>query len=138
MPRFLLDTNACIEIIRGRRAPLQARLLRVSRSDLAICSIVWAELLVGARLSNRGYQQERLRLEQFLQLVQFPFEQEAADHYAQIRCHLQPIGLLIGERDLQIAAIARSRALILVSHNIAEFSRVPDLAVEDWESIATP
>ena len=35
--------------------------------------------------------------------------------------------------DLMIAAIALSRRLTLVTHNIREFSRVSGLAVEDWE-----
>ena len=130
---FLLDTNACIQILRGRSEPLKTRLLQVASSDLAICSIVWAELLMGAHLSPRGYPAERAKLDGFLQLVQFPFDREAAEHYAEIRSHLQPIGQLIGERDLQIAAIARSRDLTVVTHNVREFNRVPKLIIEDWE-----
>jgi tRNA(fMet)-specific endonuclease VapC len=38
----------------------------------------------------------------------------------------------IGERDLLIAATAKSLVLIVVTHNVREFSRVPDLKVEDW------
>jgi len=76
MARFLLDTNACIQIIRGRSEPLHARILRVSSNDLALCSMVWAELLLGARLSPRGYQQERTKLDYFLQLTQFPFDRD--------------------------------------------------------------
>jgi tRNA(fMet)-specific endonuclease VapC len=133
MPRFLLDTNTCIEILRGRRESIAGSVSQHALGDLSICSIVWAELLVGAHLSKRGFDQEHARLAPFLNLAQFPFDQSAAEHYAQIRSHLQPLGQLIGERDMQIAAIARARDLILVTHNTNEFNRVPSLRIEDWE-----
>ena len=40
---------------------------------------------------------------------------------------------MIGPNDLTIASIALSHGLILVTHNTAEFSRVPGLQIEDWE-----
>lgn len=133
MARFLLDTNACIEIVRGRRESLAATIQQVGFGELSICAIVWAELLVGAHLSNRGFGTVRASLEPFLRLPLFPFDQSAAEHYAEIRAHLQPLGQLIGERDMQIAAIARSRDLTLVTHNTNELNRVPNLRIEDWE-----
>ena len=54
--------------------------------------------------------------------------------YADIRAHLQSAGQLIGERDLQIAAITRARNVMLITHNTREFARVPGLAFEDWEA----
>jgi tRNA(fMet)-specific endonuclease VapC len=133
MAHFLLDTNTCIEIVRGRRESIAARIQQVGFGELSICSNVWAELLVGAHLSNRGFDRVRAGLESFLRLPQFPFDQSAAEHYAEIRAHLQPLGQLIGERDMQIAAIARSRGLTLITHNTKELSRVPSLQIEDWE-----
>jgi len=133
MTRFVLDTNACIQIVRGRCEPLHSRLEQGHWKDLALCSIVWAELLVGAHLSPRGYEQERTRIEPFRQLPLLPFDQTAAEHYAEIRTHLQRVGQLIGERDLMIAAITRAHGLTLITHNIREFERVPGLAFEDWE-----
>jgi tRNA(fMet)-specific endonuclease VapC len=62
-----------------------------------------------------------------------PFDQLAADDYAQIRAYLESQGNPIGPYDMQIAAIARVNGLTLVTHNTAEFSRVPGLRIEDWE-----
>jgi tRNA(fMet)-specific endonuclease VapC len=62
-----------------------------------------------------------------------PFDDAAAEVYGQIRAELTRRGTPIGPNDLLIAAIAVARNLTLVTHNTAEFSRVPNLHFEDWE-----
>ena len=52
---------------------------------------------------------------------------------ARIWAHLATLGTPIGPYDLQIASIALHHGLTLVTHNVAEFGRVPGLVVEDWE-----
>ncbi|WP_366863871.1 PIN domain-containing protein, partial [Acidithiobacillus sp.] len=47
---YLLDTNVCIEILRGRNSALKTRLATKSLNELVLCSVVWAELQCGARL----------------------------------------------------------------------------------------
>jgi tRNA(fMet)-specific endonuclease VapC len=54
-----------------------------------------------------------------------PFDKAAADQFATIRRHLESLGALIGPYDLQIAAIALTNGCTLVTHNLAEFQRVP-------------
>jgi tRNA(fMet)-specific endonuclease VapC len=63
-----------------------------------------------------------------------PFDDDAADHAAKVRRHLESIGLSIGPYDLQIAAIALANGCTLVTHNTTEFSRVTGLPLEDWQS----
>jgi tRNA(fMet)-specific endonuclease VapC len=65
--------------------------------------------------------------------LSLPFDDAAADVHATIRHHLETLGTPIGPHDLQIAAIARLHGFTLVTHNTAEFSRVPGLLLEDWE-----
>jgi tRNA(fMet)-specific endonuclease VapC len=60
------------------------------------------------------------------------FDEAAARHYGDIRAYLERKGQVIGPYDMQIAAHARSQGLTLVTHNTREFSRVPDLALDDW------
>ena len=67
------------------------------------------------------------------ELISLPFDDAAAEHYAQIRANLTSTGELIGPNDLIIAAIALTHNLTLVTHNTAEFSRVKTLQLEDWE-----
>ena len=72
--------------------------------------------------------------QRFLNLfTSLPFDDDAASVYGDIRAYLAQQGTPIGSNDLQIAAIALNRNLILVTHNTREFSRVPGLSWEDWE-----
>jgi tRNA(fMet)-specific endonuclease VapC len=62
------------------------------------------------------------------------FDNAAARDYATIRAHLFATGQPIGPNDMLIAAIARSRGVMLVTNNVAEFSRVPGLMIENWQA----
>jgi tRNA(fMet)-specific endonuclease VapC len=64
--------------------------------------------------------------------VSFPFDDDAAIHYARLRHSLELTGSTIGPYDLQIAAICLLHQLTLVTSNVNEFSRVPSLIFEDW------
>jgi len=131
---FLLDTNVCIRFLQGRSVNLLRRLESVADTDKCLCSVVAAELLYGAAKSQR--KKETLeRLNQFLNCFRmFDFNLTAARHFGEIRAELQQRGTPIGPYDLQIAGIARANQLILVTNNLNEFSRVPNLTCEDWES----
>ncbi len=111
---------------------LVERLAALSPAQIFSCGVVRAELMFGARKSQRvdanleGY--ERL-LRPFESL---PFDDEAANHYGLIRALLERAGTPIGNNDLLIAAIALRGDFILVTRNHREFSRVPGLRVEVW------
>jgi tRNA(fMet)-specific endonuclease VapC len=110
--------------------------LRTTRvADIAVCSVVKAELFYGAMRSNNP-EQSLARQQQFLNLfVSLPFDDAAALIYGHIRADLAVSGTPIGPNDLQIASIARANSLILVTHNTGEFSRVDGLQIEDWEEV---
>jgi tRNA(fMet)-specific endonuclease VapC len=130
---YLLDTNTCIRYLNGRAPGVLARLQRTSVDEVALCSVVKAELSYGIRRGT--YSAERMaRQQQFLnQFHSFPFDDAAAEHYGLIRSQLEMAGTPIGPNDMMIAAIARANALILVTHNTNEFGRVVGLRIEDWE-----
>ncbi len=62
-----------------------------------------------------------------------PFDDNAAQICGEIRADLARKGTPIGPYDVQIAAIALANNLTLVTHNTREFSRVPNLLLDDWE-----
>ncbi|MEA5601602.1 type II toxin-antitoxin system tRNA(fMet)-specific endonuclease VapC [Nostoc sp. UHCC 0252] len=131
--RYLLDTNVCARYLNGRSLLIRERLRSTNVKDIAVCSVVKAELFYGAMRSNNptrtlAKQQEFLNL-----FVSLPFDDSTALVYGRIRAELLASGTPIGPNDFQIAAIALTHNLILVTHNTREFSRVSGLAIEDWE-----
>lgn len=130
--RYLLDTNIWIVYLKAVATPVRARLEQTNPADIATCSIVWAELLHGARKYADPAQREA-RIEMLLSpLTNLPFDLSAARHYARIRDFLERGGQVIGGNDLLIAAISLTHGLTLVTNNGEEFRRVPGLQVEDW------
>jgi len=130
----LLDTNVCIRLLNEAYAPLVSQFKARSPNEIYLCSVVKAELLYGARHSQRvDSNLHRLKLF-FAPMACLPFDDMAAEHYAMIRADLSVQGQLIGPTDLMIAAIARANELTLITHNIEEFRRVAGLKLEDWEA----
>lgn len=132
--KYLLDTNACIALIRQRPAALIRRLTALEPGEVGISSITLAELIYGAAKSAQP-EQNRIALEQFLlplELVEF--DESAALAYGQIRAGLERDGKVIGSMEMLIAAHALSLNSILVTNNTQEFGRVPGLLLEDWIS----
>lgn len=131
----MLDTNACVSYLRlGGDSRIAVRLAEMSDGDVVICSIVRAELVFGA-IRSRDAAVNLAKIGQFLaRFPSFPFDDSAADACGRIRADLMERGLPIGPNDLLIASIAQARGLTLVTHNVSEFSRVPGLMIEDWET----
>ncbi|NJL42126.1 MAG: type II toxin-antitoxin system VapC family toxin [Leptolyngbyaceae cyanobacterium SM1_4_3] len=131
--RYLLDTNVCVMYLNGRSVLVRDRLHSTLMAEMAVCSIVKAELFYGAMRSNnptRALERQQNFLKNFASL---PFDDEAAIICGQIRARLASTGTPIGACDVLIAAIALSNNLTLVTHNTREFKRVEGLQVEDWE-----
>jgi len=96
--------------------------------------VVKAELLYGARRSNRVPENLRILERFFAPFICLPFDDSCAEWYGLIRAALSQQGALIGPNDLMIAATALAHVDTLVTHNVREFSRIPGLQIEDWES----
>ncbi len=131
MLRFLLDTDTAIELLRRRqRVPLQR--FREHANELAISSVSAYELWYGAERSSDPVR-NRHAVNEFLSLLSLiDFDLDAASHAAEIRADLAKAGTPIGPYDVQIAAIARSRGLTVVTGNTREFERIPGLLHSDW------
>jgi len=129
----LLDTNTCVQLLRARKVLVVQRLLAFAPADIYLCSVVKAERYRGA-LRSPHPTANRAKVDAFAQpYVSLPFDDAAADFHSAIRHELETKGTPIGPHDIQIAAIALLHKLVLVTHNTAEFSRVPGLQLEDWE-----
>jgi tRNA(fMet)-specific endonuclease VapC len=131
--RYSLDTNVCIEYMRGRNAEIVRRFNQVHVSQIVVCSVVRSELLYGAGKSQNPVA-EKAKVEAFLSLFGTrPYDDAAADVFVEQRLRLEQAGMMIGSFDLMIASISLAEGLVQVTHNTHEFSRAQGLAIEDWE-----
>ena len=134
--KWLLDTNACIRYLNGRSPELRAKVVAAGDAAIVVCSVVKAELFFGAARSTDPTKTLAKQQHFLSRFASLPFDDAAASVFGTVRGHLTNIGQVIGPNDLMIAAIGIANGVKLVSRNLAEFSRVPGLSVEDWE--ATP
>ena len=131
---FCLDTNIWSYLLRQPGAALVRHLVACQSVDLCLTELIRAELLYGALRSSRA---DLLtdRIEKLLApYVRLPFGSAAAEHYADIRTHLERTGKPISPNDLLIAATVRAAGATLVTANLREFCRIPGLRCEDWTS----
>ena len=135
MSRFMLDTNICIYVINKKPSIVLERFRQEAPGSIALSSISAAELAFGVTKSGSDKNKEALAL--FLApLTLLPFDESVIWHYGVIRTQLEKQGTPIGPMDTMIAAHALSKGLTLVSNNVVEFERVPDLHLENWAMAA--
>lgn len=134
--KYLIDTNIVSAPISKIPNPEVLRRLERHGAECAIASLVWHELLYGALRLEPSKRQETILA--FLGQVvdaSFPildYDRRAAQWHAQQRIRLEAIGLVPPFVDGQIAAIAATNGLVLVSANVRDFKHFSDLTLEDW------
>lgn len=129
---YMLDTNICIYAIKNKPEQVLKRLKDNLNQGLCISAITLAELEHGVEKSAQP-ERNRAALLQFLAILDIlPFDDLAAAEYGEICAYLQKRGTLIGTMDMLIAGHARAEDMILVTNNVREFERVPDLQIENW------
>ncbi|MEH2000144.1 MAG: type II toxin-antitoxin system VapC family toxin [Nostoc sp.] len=131
--KFLLDTNTCIIYMRGKNSTLKQKLESTATKDIAVCSIVKAELFYGAMKSAKPQRNLTLQQQFLAQFTSLPFDDLAATTFGTIRSQLEALNTPIGAYDLQIAAITLTNNLTLITHKTREFQRINNLLIEDWE-----
>lgn len=129
---YMLDTNICIYAIKNKPEQVLKQLKSKLKHGICISAITLAELEHGVEKSAQP-ERNRAALLQFLSILDIlPFDDLAAAEYGTICAYLQKRGTPIGTMDMLIAGHARAEGMILVTNNVREFERVPDLKVENW------
>ena len=132
--KLLLDTNICIYLIKQKPPEILQKFNTYQIGDLGISSITVAELEFGVQKSQFP-QKNQQALEQFLiPLNIINFNRAAAIIYGDIRATLEKQGTPIGSLDTLIAAHALSLEITLITNNVKEFKRVPNLKLDNWVS----
>jgi tRNA(fMet)-specific endonuclease VapC len=128
---YVLDTNTLIYYFKGQGQVTQ-NLINTPAESIIISTIVVFELQVGIAKSNSPTKRIQ-QLQQLLSKVQqVDFDREMAISAATIRAQLEQQGTPIGPMDILIAGTAMSLQATLVTHNVREFARIPDLKIADW------
>jgi len=132
---FMFDTNAMSALVHRAKGfeRVAERVAALSYGERLLSAISLSELQT---MIEKAAQPRAKRAKVWQVLIHFrllAFDEEAARHAGLIRAHLEPRGTAIGPLDTLIAAHARSVGATVVTDNIAEFRRVPDLHVENWQ-----
>ena len=131
---YMLDTNICIYVLKNHSEKLRHKFKAIK--NICISSITYGELCFGIENGDSSKREARReQLDIFTQrLLIDPWDEDAARHYGFISATLKKQGTIIGNNDLLISAHALSMNAVLVTNNVSEFSRVPDLTIENWVS----
>ncbi|MDP3561145.1 MAG: type II toxin-antitoxin system VapC family toxin [Legionellaceae bacterium] len=130
--KYMLDTNMCIYIIKQHPERVLKKFITLPIGDVCISSITLAELTYGVYKSQHQ-KKNKMALSQFLSPLDImPFEEGTSEYYGKLQSYLEKQGTPIGSLDTMIAAHAQCLDSILVTNNKKEFTRVPDLNIEDW------
>lgn len=129
---YMLDTNICIYAMKNKPERVLKRLKEELNGGICISSITLAELEYGMKHSSDPVRNEQALLRFLVPLSILPFGAAAASEYGEIRAYLQSQGTPIGPLDMLIAGHAKAENLILVTNNVREFERVPNLEIENW------
>jgi len=129
--RFLLDTDTCIDLLRGRPQTVR-NAGGVAPDDCAVSSVTVYELLTGVG-KCRSPDNELRKVMALLELLhQLPFDRTAAERTAAIRVSLEKTGAMIGPYDVMLAGQSLASNITLVTSNVTEFARVPGLGMVSW------
>jgi tRNA(fMet)-specific endonuclease VapC len=133
---YMLDTDMASYIIKVRSPRVEAKFSEVSTKltdSICVSVITRAELLYGLK-KLPSHHRLHLAVRQFLRLVRFlPWDEKAADFYAEIRHQLVTSGQIIGELDMMIAAHTLAVEAILVTNNTKHYERIlQPLVLENW------
>lgn len=127
---YLLDTDICSYFLRGKFG-LNDKFGKVGHAALHVSRVTISELLVLAHKSP-ATRINRERIEALARMLAFVEVDEAAwATFPVIKARIQRMGRPAGDFDILQASIAKTRDLILVTNNEADY-RAIDVRLENW------
>ena len=126
----LLDTDTCIEILRGNRAVIERR--SEVRDVVGTTWMTAAELHFGAARSNRPAPNRRVVAEFLETMPVLGLDAPAAERFGALKAKLEGAGRRLADADLLIASMALASGSILVTGNTSHYARIPALQTENW------
>jgi tRNA(fMet)-specific endonuclease VapC len=131
---YLLDTNICIYIKNNRPAEVLKKFSTLPTGSVGMSVVTYGELCFGASKSTKPNEAMLILQSLTYSIPVLSLDAQTGVVYGEIRQCLKASGRLIGNNDLWIAAHALASDLTLITNNVAEFERVPNLKLENWVS----
>lgn len=128
--KYLLDTNICIHLFRGKFNLLE-KFQEINLADCAISEITLAELIFGAENSPNPKKNHQIIDDFTYQLKILPIF-NAIPTYAKEKVRLRKKGIMISDFDLLIDSTAVANDLIVITENIKEFERISGIEIDNW------
>lgn len=130
MPRYMLDTNMCIYLIKNQPEQVAQRFAECYVGDVVISAITFAELEYGVSVSHNP-ETERINLISLVEDIPVaPFDSAAGAAYGPIRTATRESKK--DHLDKLIAAHAVSLNVVLVTNNIKDFAKYSGVKTENW------
>lgn len=130
MNGYLLDTDTCVEILRGNAAVIRRR--RGVMQEVVTTEITASELYFGAAKSRDPERNKRLADDFLKTLRVMPIGQNGARFFGVLKARLQADGMGIPDADLWIASVSRALRVVVVTGNTRHLARVPGVVTVDW------
>ena len=130
MPRYMLDTNMCIYLMKNQPEQVAKRFATCYVGDVVMSSITFAELEYGVLVSENMVRERRNLADLVEDITVVSFDSAAATAYGPIR--LISRERQKGQLDKLIAAHAIALDMVLVTNNERDFIAYPGLVVENW------
>jgi tRNA(fMet)-specific endonuclease VapC len=128
---YLIDTDILIFSLKGHPG-VTGQFKRTENIPKSISVVTYGELVYGARKSQQLEKNMATvnRIRELLPIINI--DKAIMETFGEIKASLSGNGIVIDDMDLMIGATALTENLILVTHNLKHFSKIPGLAVEDW------
>ena len=132
---YLLDTNIISELIQPEPNWNILKQFELLQNELSISSVVWHELRFGwlKMPDSKRKQAIGIFIHDVVSLLPIlPYDSQAARIHAEIRIAAQKSGQTLPVADGQIAAIAMSQGLSLVTRNTKDFEAIVGIRLINW------
>jgi tRNA(fMet)-specific endonuclease VapC len=130
-PRYLLDTNICIYLMKNHPPEIAARFAQCYVGEVVLSAVTYAELEYGVVGSGERQSQNRAALDALIgDIPVVPFDVAAGRAYGPVRFATRD--RRSDALDKLIAAHARALDVTLVTNNLSDFQHYPGLRLENW------
>ncbi|MBP7554150.1 MAG: PIN domain-containing protein [Spirochaetes bacterium] len=127
---ILLDTDVCIEILRGNKKVIEKR--KENNDSIAISFMTAAELYYGAEKSDYR-EKNKILIEEFLLTVEIiESDIEIMKRFGEIKANLKVKNEILADADILIGSAALEKCEKLITGNENHFKRIDNLRIENW------